>query len=90
MYSSNLETSDNYFAKALTVTDFLLNGYNCFPGNDTLQLKKDIFGYLFSFFLQLTLWKCLRIRSVISVNYHYITVVCPFNLLIRFKCYNTV
>ena len=33
--------------------------------------------------------KRLRIRSVISVNYHYITVLCPFNLLIRFKCYNT-
>ena len=32
----------------------------------------------------------LRIRSVISVNYHYVTVLCPFNLLIRFKCYNTV
>ena len=31
----------------------------------------------------------LRIRSVISVNYHYITVLCPFNLLIRFKYYNT-
>ena len=23
-----------------------------------------------------------------AVNYHYITVLCPFNLLIRFKCYN--
>ena len=23
------------------------------------------------------LWKRLRIRSVISVNYHYITVLCP-------------
>ena len=34
--------------------------------------------------------KRLHIRSVISVNYHYITVLCPFNLLIRFKCYNTV
>ena len=34
--------------------------------------------------------KGLRIHSVISVNYHYITVLCPFNLLIRFKCYNTV
>ena len=34
--------------------------------------------------------KCLRIRSVISVNYHYITVLCPFNLLNRFKCYNPV
>ena len=38
----------------------------------------------------MTLRKRLRIRSVISVNYHYITVLCPFNLLIRFKCYNTV
>ena len=38
----------------------------------------------------LTLRKRLRIRSVISVNYHSITVLCPFNLLIRFKCYNTV
>ena len=37
-----------------------------------------------------TLRKRLRIRSVISVNYHYITVLCPFDLLIRFKCYNTV
>ena len=37
-----------------------------------------------------TLRKRLRIRSVISVNYHYVTVLCPFNLLIRFKCYNTV
>ena len=37
-----------------------------------------------------TLRKHLRMRSVISVNYHYITVLSPFNLLIRFKCYNTV
>ena len=28
--------------------------------------------------------KRLRMRSVMSVNYHYITVLCPFNLLIRF------
>ena len=34
--------------------------------------------------------KRLRIRSVISVNYHYITVLCPFNLLIHFERYNTV
>ena len=34
--------------------------------------------------------KRLRIRSVISVNYHYITVLFQCNLLIRFKCYNTV
>ena len=34
--------------------------------------------------------KRLRIRSIISENYHYISVLCPFNLLIRFKCYNTV
>ena len=34
--------------------------------------------------------KRLRIRSVISVNYHYITVLWPFNLLIRFKCYDIV
>ena len=27
-----------------------------------------------------SLRKRLRIRSVISVNYHYITVLCPFNL----------
>ena len=40
--------------------------------------------------LPVTLWKRLRIRSVISVNYHYITVLCPFNVLIRFNCYNTV
>ena len=38
----------------------------------------------------LALRKRLRIRSEISVNYHYITVLCPFNLLNRFKCYNTV
>ena len=37
-----------------------------------------------------TLRKRLRIRSVIAVNYHYMTVLCPFNLLIRFKCYNTI
>ena len=37
-----------------------------------------------------TLRKRLRIRSVISVIFHYITVLCPFNLFIRFKCYNTV
>ena len=37
-----------------------------------------------------TLQKRLRICSVISVNYHYITVLCPFNLSIRFRCYNTV
>ena len=36
----------------------------------------------------ISLRKRLRIRSVMSVNYHYITVLCPFNLLIRFKCYN--
>ena len=29
---------------------------------------------------QSTLWKRLRIRSVISINYHYITVLCPFNI----------
>ena len=34
--------------------------------------------------------KRLRIRSVISVNYHCISVLCQFNLLLRFKCYNTV
>ena len=34
--------------------------------------------------------KRLRIRSVISVNYHYMTVLCQFTLLILFKCYNTV
>ena len=42
---------------------------------------------------KLTLRKCLRIRSVISVisvDYHYITVLGPFNLSIHFKCYNTV
>ena len=37
-----------------------------------------------------TLRKRLRIRSVISVNCHYIIVLCPFNLSIRFKCYNSV
>ena len=37
-----------------------------------------------------TLRKRLRIHSLISVNYHYITVLCPVNLFIRFKCYNTV
>ena len=37
-----------------------------------------------------SLRKRLCIHSVISVNYHYITVLCPFNLLIRFECYNTV
>ena len=40
--------------------------------------------------LESALRKRLRIQSVISVNYHYITVLCPFNLLIHFKCYNTV
>ena len=33
--------------------------------------------------------KRLRIRSVISVNYHYITVYAHLTL-IRFKCYNIV
>ena len=37
-----------------------------------------------------SLRKRLRIRSVISVKYHYITVLCMFNLLIRLKYYNTV
>ena len=37
-----------------------------------------------------SLRKRLRILSVISVIYNYITVLYPFNLLIRFKCYNTV
>ena len=37
-----------------------------------------------SYDVAVTLRKRLRIRSVISVNYHYITVLCPFNLLIRF------
>ena len=41
-------------------------------------------------FQTVSLPKRLRICSVISVNYHYITVLCPFNLLINFKCYNTV
>ena len=34
--------------------------------------------------------KRLRIHSVISVKYHYRTVLCPLNLLVRFKCYKTV
>ena len=38
----------------------------------------------------IALRKRICIHSVISVNYHYITLVCPFNLLIRFKYYNTV
>ena len=42
------------------------------------------------FFCISELQKRLRICPVISGNYHYITVLCPFNLLIRFKCYNTV
>ena len=37
-----------------------------------------------------TLRKRPSIHSVISVNYHYTTVLYPFNLLICFKCYNTV
>ena len=40
--------------------------------------------------LNTSLRKRLRIRSVISVNYHYITVLCPFNLLIHFKRYNSI
>ena len=44
----------------------------------------------FRFFTMVTLRKRLRIRSVISVNFHYTTVLYPFNLLIRFKCYTTV
>ena len=38
---------------------------------------------------EVPLRKRLPIRSIISVNYDYITVLCPFNLLIRFICYNT-
>ena len=52
-----------------------------------LTLKKSNCLFLLCFY---SLPKRLRIRSVISVNYLYITVLCPFNLLIRFKCYNTV
>ena len=48
----------------------------------------DIYGYTTDD--DTSLRKRLRIHSVMSVNYHYITVLCPFNLLIRFKCYNTV
>ena len=49
------------------------------------------YRYIWSMnFRQNALRKRLRIRSVSSVNYHYITVLCPFNLLIRFKCCNTV
>ena len=48
------------------------------------------FFFFFFFFVLFALRKRLRIRSVISVNYHYITVVCPFNIFIRFECYNTV
>ena len=55
-----------------------------FSKNKTVTLS-SYFGTL-----DAKLRKRLRIRSVISVNYHYITVLCPFNLLIRFKCYNTV
>ena len=40
--------------------------------------------------LAIALRKRLRIRSVISVNYHYVTNLCQFNLLIRIKCFNTV
>ena len=53
------------------------------------EKKKNIKMQSF-FLLYITLRKRLRIRSVISVNYHYITVLCPFNLLIRFKCNKTV
>ena len=34
---------------------------------------------------QVTLRKRLRISSVISVNYHYITILCIFNLLLLIK-----
>ena len=51
---------------------------------------KSSFRHLKQGIQDFPLRKRLRIRSVISVNYHYITALCPFNLLIRFKCYNTV
>ena len=47
------------------------------------------YGFFFLHTLpsKIALRKRLRMRSVISVNYHLITVLCPFILLIRFKCY---
>ena len=57
-----------------------------------LPLTGFIFLNLFGLLecLVMSLRKRLRIRSVISEYYHYITVLCPFNFLIRFKCYNAV
>ena len=58
--------------------------------NVQIQAFQTGFIYLLSLPFLCALRKRLRIRSVISVNYHYITVLCPFNLSICFKCYNTV
>ena len=77
------------------------NGIYCYLLKDTLikKLFRNVPGvvfYLTATFsillvaLSTALRTRLRIRSVISVNYHYINVLCPFTLLVRFKCYNTV
>ena len=49
-------------------------------------------GYRLLDYFELLCMQSLRKRicSVISINYDYITVLCPFNFLIRFKHYNTV
>ena len=66
-----------YNAQIFTLgSDVILDGHNCSACIEILEL--------------IPLRKRLRIRSVISVNYHFITVLCPFNLLIRFQCYTSV
>ena len=47
---------------------------------ETLQPKSNLF-----YITETSLYP-----SAISINYHHITVLCPFNLLLRCKCYNTV
>ena len=67
---------------------------DCIKTLDTFEFQIMVFGNIFAIKNHhgkfSALWKRLRICSVISVNYHYITVLCPFSLLIRFKWYNTV
>ena len=54
------------------------------------NLSEETWSHATENLIKLSLRKCLHIRSVISINYHYVTVLCPFNLLNRFKFYNTV
>ena len=90
-YFSHWFQTSEFKILSLTVLDRLQSvTHRCTGKNQYASSTSSKLGAYLGMVGRHTLRKRLRIRSVISVNYHYITVLCPFNLLIRFKCYNTV